>query len=56
MGCSGSRSDLVKPQDLLTEASEARTEAGWPDGREVAAKFHGFWRNVAGIRMAGRQV
>lgn len=30
MGCSGSRSDLVKPQDLLTEASEARTEERSP--------------------------
>eukprot|EP00435_Cladocopium_sp_Y103_P063063 s364_g24.t1 len=30
MGCSGSRSDLVKPQDLLTEASEVRTEETSP--------------------------
>lgn len=30
MGCSGSRSDLVKPQDLLTEASEAQTEERSP--------------------------
>ncbi len=39
MGCSSSRTDLVKPQDLLTEASEPSTTKETKDSRDLQLKL-----------------
>lgn len=39
MGCSSSRTDLVKPQDLLTEASEPSTTKETKDSRDLQVKL-----------------